>query len=217
MWLCVSVPIFYLCLQTNVFVIVWILFPFCTCFSVLSCLSIFLFSKYILFIVAILAQVCTLHVCMIKTLQNRMSGTTDSTKQMSTVPSADGYDQFVDDGRDETLLMHKGTVSTTGLNLTDPEYTMQMGDLTEQMNRFFRCQYDSSMLSKSPESLKNRLHWLWVCLWSGHRVRQVPRRREVQARGAWDRWVPSRADGPFLQKTRLPACQNYAVEIPRAP
>ena len=73
-----------------------------------------------------------------------MSDTTDSTT------GADGCDQFVDDDRDETLLMHKGTeletVSTTDVNLTDPEYTMQM-------NRFFRCQYDN-MLSKFPESLK---------------------------------------------------------------
>ena len=81
-----------------------------------------------------------------------MNDTTDSTT------GATGCDPFADDGRDETLLMHKGTeleaVSTTGVNLTDPEYTMQIGDTTEQMNRFFRCHYDSSMLSKFPESLK---------------------------------------------------------------
>ena len=54
-----------------------------------------------------------------------MSDTTDSTERMPTVPGADGYDQFVDDGRDETLLMHKSTeleaVSTMGGNFTDPE------------------------------------------------------------------------------------------------
>ena len=38
-----------------------------------------------------------------------MSDTTDSTERMPTVPGADGHDHFVDDGRDETLLMHKGT------------------------------------------------------------------------------------------------------------
>ena len=36
-----------------------------------------------------------------------MNDTTDSTEQMPMVPDADGYEQRVDDGRDETLLMHK--------------------------------------------------------------------------------------------------------------
>ena len=45
-------------------------------------------------------------------------------------------------------------VSTTDVNLTGPEYTMQIGDRTEQMNRFFRYQYDSNMLSKFPKILK---------------------------------------------------------------
>ena len=35
-----------------------------------------------------------------------MNDTNDSTEPMPTVP--DGYEQRVDDGRDETLLMHKG-------------------------------------------------------------------------------------------------------------
>ena len=35
-----------------------------------------------------------------------MNDTTDSTEQMPLVPDADGYEQRVDDGRDETLLMH---------------------------------------------------------------------------------------------------------------
>ena len=37
-----------------------------------------------------------------------MNDTTDSTEPMPMVPDADGYEQRVDDGRDETLLMHKG-------------------------------------------------------------------------------------------------------------
>ena len=37
-----------------------------------------------------------------------MNDTTDSTEQMPVVPGADRYEQRVDDGRDETLLMHKG-------------------------------------------------------------------------------------------------------------
>ena len=53
-----------------------------------------------------------------------MSDTADPT----TVPVSDGCDQFVDDGRDETLLMHRGTelesVSTMRVNLTDPDHTM---------------------------------------------------------------------------------------------
>ena len=44
------------------------------------------------------------------------------------MPGADGCDQFVDDCRDVTLLMQKGTdleaVSTIGGNLPDPECTM---------------------------------------------------------------------------------------------
>ena len=36
-----------------------------------------------------------------------MNDTTDSTEQMPMVQDADGYEQRVDDGRDETLLMHK--------------------------------------------------------------------------------------------------------------
>ena len=48
-------------------------------------------------------------------------------EQMPTVPGADGCDQLVDDGRDETLLMHKGTaleaVFTMIGNLRDPECT----------------------------------------------------------------------------------------------
>ena len=44
------------------------------------------------------------------------------------MPGADGRDQFVDDDRDETLLMHRGTeleaVSTMVGNLPDPECTM---------------------------------------------------------------------------------------------
>ena len=55
-------------------------------------------------------------------------------------------------------LTHKGTeleaVSTTDENLTDPEYAMQIGDTTEQMNRSLRCQYECNTLSKFPESLK---------------------------------------------------------------
>ena len=93
-----------------------------------------------------------MHVCMIKNPLDRMSDTTDS------IAGADRCDQFVDDGSDGILLMHKGAkleaVSTTDENLTDPEYTMQIGNTTEQMNRSFRCQYDSSTLSKFPESLK---------------------------------------------------------------
>ena len=90
---------------------------------------------------------------------DRMSDTADSISDTTdSTTGADGCDQFVDDGRDETLLMLKGTeleaVSATDVNLTDPEYTMQMGDTAEQMNRFFRCQYDSNMLSKFSQSLK---------------------------------------------------------------
>ena len=44
---------------------------------------------------------------MIKPPLDRMNDTTDSTEQMPMVPDADGYEQRVDDGRDETLLMHK--------------------------------------------------------------------------------------------------------------
>ena len=36
-----------------------------------------------------------------------MNDTTDSTEKMPIVPDADGYEQHVGDGRDETLLMHK--------------------------------------------------------------------------------------------------------------
>ena len=68
---------------------------------------------------------------MIKNPLDRMSDTTDS------IAGADRCDQFVDDGRDGILLMHKGTrleaVSTTEENMTDP---------------------DSNTLSKFPESLK---------------------------------------------------------------
>ena len=67
-----------------------------------------------------------------------MSDTTDSTM----VPGADGCDQFVDDGRDEILLMHKGTereaVSTMGVKLTVPEYTTKpVSKLVLQMVKDF--------------------------------------------------------------------------------
>ena len=49
---------------------------------------------------------------------------------------------FLDDGRDETLLMHRGTeleaVSTMGVNLTDPEYTMNpMSKFVQMVKDFF--------------------------------------------------------------------------------
>ena len=37
-----------------------------------------------------------------------MNCTTDSTEQVPLVPDEDGYERRVDDGRDETLLMHQG-------------------------------------------------------------------------------------------------------------
>ena len=40
-----------------------------------------------------------------------MDDTTESTEQMPMVPDADEYEQRVDDGRDETLLMHKDALS----------------------------------------------------------------------------------------------------------
>ena len=67
-----------------------------------------------------------------------MSDTTDSTEQVPVVPDADGYDQRVDDVRDETLLMHKGAEleaeSTMDGNSADtgcaenpaPKYTLQL-------------------------------------------------------------------------------------------
>ena len=60
---------------------------------------------------------------MIKTPLDRMDDTTDSTEQMPIVPSADGHEQCVGDGRGETLLMHKGAEleaeSTMDGNSTD--------------------------------------------------------------------------------------------------
>ena len=37
-----------------------------------------------------------------------MNDITDSTEKMHMVPVAGGYEQRVDDGRDETFLMHEG-------------------------------------------------------------------------------------------------------------
>ena len=54
-----------------------------------------------------------------------MSDTTDSTEQMHTVPGTDGCAPFVDDGKDVTLLMHKGTVQEVASNkdgtMSNPE------------------------------------------------------------------------------------------------
>ena len=83
------------------------------------------------------------------------------------------------------------------------------------VNRFFRCQYDSNMMSKFPESLKI------ACIDSEYvsdrdtvfgKCRNEEKCKHVTHKIVG---VPSRADDPFLQKSRVPACQNYAVEIPR--
>ena len=67
-----------------------------------------------------------------------MNDTTGSTEQMPTVPDADGYEQRVDDGRDETILMHRGAeleaASTMDGNSADtgcaenpaPKYILQL-------------------------------------------------------------------------------------------
>ena len=85
-------------------------------------------------------------------------------------PDADGYDQRADDDRDETLCAELEAESTIDGNSADTgcaenpapkyilllvkDYTTQMGDTTEHMNRFWSCQYDSNILSKFPVCLK---------------------------------------------------------------